>query len=106
MNDCRLSAACIGCRLAARHLAISRSLFSLPMLIGIPLPRDALILECGFLSLFFPPLLRVDGSLTLRLASAPAPLLAFSMRLLAFRLMFGFGKFKVSAWGEQLSRAT
>ncbi len=50
-------------------------------------PWDCLLSEMGFLSLFLPPLHLFTDSWSL--CSAPAPLLSFSTRFLAFRLMFG-----------------
>jgi hypothetical protein len=57
-------------------------------------PWDDLLLECGFLSLFLPSL----PGLHLQWAAAAVPpaLVAFSFRWLLFRVMMGFGKFKVT----------
>jgi len=60
----------------------------------IQYPWDYLLLEAGFLSLFLPSLLPLTSGVAL--VTPPVPLVAFSLRWLLFRLMFGFGKMKFS----------
>jgi len=57
-------------------------------------PWDCLLSEAGFISLFLPSLLPLTAGVGLR--EPAVPLVAFSLRWLLFRLMFGFGKMKFS----------
>ena len=54
-------------------------------------PWDALLLEAGFWAAFLPPLALLPELTSESAASAPA---AWAFRLLAFRVLFGFGKNK------------
>ena len=56
-------------------------------------PWDCLLLESAFLALFLPSL---AGPASMHTVAPPGSLLAFCFRLLIFRLLFGFGKMKVS----------
>ncbi|GAB3166940.1 lipase maturation factor family protein [Telluribacter humicola] len=63
--------------------------FDLPL--SLSYPWDSVLLEAGFLALFLPELHHFpDVSVTV----LPHPLVAWGFRLLMFRLIFGFGKFK------------
>jgi hypothetical protein len=66
---------------------------SLNMALEAHFPWDDMILEAGFVSLFLPPLpsLAVQWSAS----EVPSALVAFSLRWLLFRVLLGFGKFKV-----------
>ncbi|MET0384303.1 MAG: lipase maturation factor family protein [Polyangiales bacterium] len=64
---------------------------SLDLPMGLVFPWDSLLLETTFLSLFMPATLPLPQ---LAAVAAPAPLLTWSLRLLFFRVMFGFGKQK------------
>lgn len=59
-------------------------------------PWDALLLEAGLLAALAPPLAFMNVSLT----AAPHPLLVWLFRLLAFRVVFGFGKYKFFGPGK------
>lgn len=53
--------------------------------------RDFLLTEMTLLFSLLPPLLPLVPSLSLSIASAPSPLVEFSVKFLLFRLMLGFG---------------
>lgn len=60
------------------------------MTVHFAYPWSVLILELTFLSIWLPTL----DPFSLHLSISPSPLHSFSYRLLLWRLMFGFGKFK------------
>lgn len=64
---------------------------SLDMALRLTFPWECVLFEAGFLALFLPAthwLPEVGAT------AAPAPLLTWAYRLLLFRVLFGFGKFK------------
>jgi len=62
---------------------------SLDSAVELGMPWDCLLLEAGFLAAWLPA---VGGSMVrLAMTAAPSPVVAFLLRWLLFRLMFGFG---------------
>ncbi len=64
---------------------------SLHPAVGLAYPWDCLLLESGFLALLLPATHALPD---LTATAAPLPALAWAFRLLLFRVVFGFGKFK------------
>lgn len=64
---------------------------SLDLAMLLIFPWDCLLLEAGFLALFLSP---VPILPTVEASVLPLPIVAFALRFLLFRLMFGFGKYK------------
>lgn len=59
---------------------------------GLSYPWDSLLLEVGFLSVFLPHVNFIGENLLI--SQLPHPAIAFLVRLLLFRVILGFGKFK------------
>lgn len=75
-------------------LGISWGIYlSLDIAIGLSYPWDCILLEAGFLSFFLPA---VHALPAISAVEDPYETVAWAYRLLLFRLMFGFGKFKFS----------
>ena len=64
---------------------------SLDRSIGFVFPWDCLLFEIGFFGMFLP---QTQALPNVTAAALPAPLLAFAFRLLAARVLLGFGKLK------------
>lgn len=64
---------------------------SLDIAVGLSYPWDSVLFEAGFLALFLPHLPLVPN---IGMEQLPHPAIAWAYRLLLFRLIFGFGKFK------------
>lgn len=73
---------------------------SLDIAVGLSYPWDCVLFEAGFLALFLPNLQSLPHT---ALEHLPHPAIAWAYRLLLFRLIFGFGKFKFwkSNWRDQ-----
>lgn len=74
---------------------------SLDKPMGLVFPWDCVLFEAGFLGSFLAPTLPLPAMLT---TAAPAPAIAWAFRILVFRVLFGFGKFKFTGatkddWG-------
>lgn len=67
------------------------SFLSFDVALALSLPWECVLLEAGVLALFLPATRVVPE---LGATAAPAPALAWAYRLLLFRIVFGFGKFK------------
>jgi Lipase maturation factor len=76
---------------AAALLVCWVTFLSLHPAVGLALPWDCLLLESGFLALFLPATNAIPD---LSAAASPLPAVAWAYRLLLFRVVFGFGKFK------------
>ncbi|HTB78923.1 MAG TPA: lipase maturation factor family protein [Polyangiaceae bacterium] len=64
---------------------------SLDLPLGLKFPWESALFEAAFLALWLPPTLPLPH---LAAVSAPDPAIAWAYRLLVFRIVFGFGKFK------------
>jgi len=64
---------------------------SLDVALALAFPWECVLFEAGILALFLPATLPLPE---LAATAAPAPALAWAYRLLLFRVVFGFGKFK------------
>mgnify|MGYP001627412191 CR=1 FL=1 len=64
---------------------------SLDIAVGFTYPWDCVLLEVGFLALFLPQLHRLPE---MGVSQIPHPVISWAYRLLLFRVIFGFGKFK------------
>ncbi len=73
---------------------------SLDIAVGLSYPWDSVLFEAGFLALFLPSLPSLPQ---LQIEQLPHPAIAWAYRLLLFRLIFGFGKFKFwkSNWRDR-----
>jgi hypothetical protein len=74
---------------------------SLDKPMGLVFPWDCVLFEAGFLGSFLAPTLALPEVIA---TSAPAPAIAWAYRILVFRVLFGFGKFKFTGatkddWG-------
>ena len=84
--------ALVGAPYSALWFLIAWATFlSFDLAVDLLYPWDALLLEAGVLAVFAPPLL---GLPAFGVQEAPHPVLSFAFRFLAFRIVFGFGKFK------------
>jgi hypothetical protein len=64
---------------------------SLDVALALAFPWECVLFEAGILALFLPATLPLPD---LAATAAPAPALAWAYRILLFRVVFGFGKFK------------
>ena len=64
---------------------------SLDVALALAFPWECVLFEAGILALFLPATLPLPE---LAATAAPAPALAWAYRILLFRVVFGFGKFK------------
>jgi Lipase maturation factor len=64
---------------------------SFDVAIDLLYPWDSLLLEAGFLACFVPSLSLLPD---IAIRAAPHPVVIWAFRLLAFRVVFGFGKYK------------
>ena len=64
---------------------------SLDKPMGLVFPWDCVLFEAGFLGSFLAPTLALPD---VAATAAPAPAIAWAVRILVFRVLFGFGKFK------------
>ncbi len=73
---------------------------SLDIAVVLSYPWDNVLFEAGFLALFLPSLHSLPQ---LQMEQLPHPAIAWAYRLLLFRLIFGFGKFKFwkSNWRDR-----
>ncbi len=74
---------------------------SLDKPMGLVFPWDCVLFEAGFLGSFLAPTLALP---MVSATAAPAPAIAWAYRILVFRVLFGFGKFKFTGatkddWG-------
>lgn len=65
---------------------------SFDLVAGLSYPWDSLLLEAGFLCVFLPSLNFIGDNFLI--SELPHPAISFLIRLLLFRVIFGFGKFK------------